>query len=133
MINDNTLSPGGVTMKASKNFTKKELACPCCNVNGMQQAFIEILQRIRDKVGEPMPISSGYRCAKHNTDVGGEKNSAHLRGWAVDIAISKKASGLRHKIVYYAMQEGIRRIGIGRNLVHLDMDVTLPSGQMWVY
>ena len=39
----------------------------------------------------------------------------------------------RFKIVEMAMKHGIRRIGIGDNFVHLDMDYSLPQGVMWLY
>lgn len=121
-------------MVGTKNFKPAEFACPCgCNTNEMQQAFVEILQRIRDNVGSSMPITSGYRCPKHNSEVGGKKNSAHTRGWAVDIGIKKGDSSKRFKIIAYALQEGVRRIGIGDSFIHLDCDPDLPYGQIWLY
>ncbi len=35
--------------------------------------------------GIPFPLSSAYRCPKHNKAVGGVPTSAHTRGYAVDI------------------------------------------------
>lgn len=45
----------------------------------------EQLQRIRDRYGKPIIISSGYRCDKLNRAVGGAKNSDHIFGAAADI------------------------------------------------
>lgn len=43
------------------------------------------LQRIRDDLGFPIYISSGYRCPELNRKVKGVGNSAHLKGLAVDM------------------------------------------------
>lgn len=42
------------------------------------------LQDVRDVLGHPMYISSGYRCPKLNTAVRGSKTSAHMQGYAAD-------------------------------------------------
>lgn len=43
-----------------------------------------VLQDIRDEIGKPIIISSGYRCRALNKSIGGAKNSDHLYGRAVD-------------------------------------------------
>jgi len=45
------------------------------------------LQGIRDLLGRPILINSGYRTPEHNRAVGGAKNSYHLKGMAADIII----------------------------------------------
>ena len=45
----------------------------------------EVLQPIRDKYGHSIIITSGYRCPKLNSAVGGAKNSQHMLGEAADI------------------------------------------------
>ena len=49
-----------------------------------------ILEPIREKIGCPLVISSGYRSEKINTLVGGSKTSQHLLGSAADIQIFDK-------------------------------------------
>lgn len=44
----------------------------------------EKLQIIRDKLGKPIKITSGYRCLKHNQAVNGGTNSRHRYGMAAD-------------------------------------------------
>lgn len=51
-----------------------------------------VLQPLRDEFGEPIIVSSGYRCERVNNGIGGAKNSDHKYGAAVDI---KAKSGLR--------------------------------------
>lgn len=46
---------------------------------------VMILQPIRDRFGEPVIISSGYRCPALNEAVGGVAKSQHCLGQAADI------------------------------------------------
>lgn len=48
---------------------------------------LEQLESIREVYGEPIIITSGYRCEELNRAVGGVKNSHHLRGYAADIIV----------------------------------------------
>ena len=45
----------------------------------------QLLDPIREAWGEPIVVSSGYRCKELNALVGGVKNSHHLLGCAADI------------------------------------------------
>ena len=45
----------------------------------------QLLDPIREAWGEPIVVSSGYRCKQLNTLVGGVKNSHHILGCAADI------------------------------------------------
>ena len=47
-----------------------------------------VLQPLRDKLCKPMIITSGYRCEKLNTLIGGVSNSQHLTGQAVDFIVN---------------------------------------------
>ena len=42
------------------------------------------LEAVREFLGRPMIVSSGYRCPELNTAIGGAPNSAHMTGFAVD-------------------------------------------------
>lgn len=44
------------------------------------QMLLNALQVIRDNLGKPIKITSGYRCPKLNKTVGGVHNSSHLKG-----------------------------------------------------
>lgn len=45
----------------------------------------DILEPIRQKVGKPIIISSGFRCKALNERIGGAKNSDHMYACAADI------------------------------------------------
>lgn len=74
-----------------KWFKEKELCCKCCGQlpplarENIEALVHEVLDPARDKLGMPIVVNSGYRCARHNKDVGGVANSQHLRGEAADI------------------------------------------------
>ena len=72
----------------SANFDKSEFACRCgCGQARMDSALVEQLQNIRNVVGRPVRVSSGFRCVRHNAAVGGEDGSQHTHGRAADIVI----------------------------------------------
>lgn len=47
----------------------------------------QVLEPARAKFGQPLTITSGYRCLKLNRLVGGQPNSYHTKGMAADIRI----------------------------------------------
>ena len=85
-------------MKLSKNFTSEELVrsttAQRLRINNEPSSkelasltvlATDILQPLRDAWGQPIVVSSGYRCVELNKAVGGAKNSQHLLGEAADI------------------------------------------------
>jgi uncharacterized protein YcbK (DUF882 family) len=74
----------------TKNFKVSELACH----DGMPvpqeyyenaKAICENAQVLRDLLGTPLYVVSGYRTLSHNTKVGGVQNSYHLTASALDL------------------------------------------------
>ena len=51
----------------------------------LEDVVINVLQPLRDLWGQPIIISSGYRCNALNAAVGGSASSQHMLGEAVDI------------------------------------------------
>ena len=94
-------------MKLSKNFTLEELIHSNTAermgidnvpkdekvVENLRSLCLEVLQPLRDYVGAPVHINSGYRCPELNMTVGGVKNSQHCRGEAADIRIVSPKQG----------------------------------------
>lgn len=54
-------------------------------INNLLNLLNNILVPVRKRINMPIIISSGYRCPKLNTAVGGAANSYHMFGRAVDI------------------------------------------------
>lgn len=83
-------------LKDTKNFKVSEFACkncPCGGKNLIKQKTINCAQKIRDFIGRPMVITSGYRCeAKQEKLRKTNKNaakgrSAHEDGLAFDFVV----------------------------------------------
>ncbi len=47
----------------------------------------ELLDPLREKLGKPIKITSGYRCPALNKAVGGVANSQHVLGEAADLSV----------------------------------------------
>ena len=87
-------------MKLSRNFTLEEMVAtshrrlqdaPSLEViRNLQYLCIHVLQPLRDTIGAPVYINSGYRSKKLNAKVGGVPNSYHLRGLAADIHVDNE-------------------------------------------
>ena len=74
--------------KLSAHFSSQEFACKCgCGQAEVHPKLIELLEHLRAHFNQPVIITSGRRCEKHNKHVGGAKNSQHLLGTAADINI----------------------------------------------
>jgi len=117
--------------KLADNFTYKELMCPCCKRCEMQDYYMLHLQLLRDRVGVPFRITSGFRCTRHNEEIGGFPRSQHLAGNACDISTLGWKSEDLYRLLQEAITVGFKGIGIGYDFVHLDCRTGNPK--MWVY
>lgn len=71
----------------SLHFTEGELACRCCGRLLIISQLVSKLEALRQLVGKPVFVNSGYRCPAHNRAVGGAVNSYHLKGMAADVRV----------------------------------------------
>lgn len=70
-----------------------------------------LLEPLREYLGKPIIITSGYRCEKLNRKVGGSSSSQHLYGQAVDIWVQ----GISPQLLY----EKIKQSGLDYDqLIH---------------
>ena len=85
-------------LKLSKNFTLQEFCKSSAakkhglnnvpnaeQISNLQALCDNVLQPLRDGLGEPVIINSGFRCPALNIITGGVKNSQHMKGEAADI------------------------------------------------
>ena len=72
-------------------------------IENLKALCMEVLQPLRDFLGKPVVISSGYRCAELNKAVGGVRNSQHMKGEAADIHVENTEHLL--KIMHFIMDE----------------------------
>ena len=116
-----------------KYFTISEFDSPDQDASGrnMDPHFLDLLDEIREEAGIPFVINSGFRTPLRNQIDGGKGDSAHLKGKAADVAAPSGTE--KFLIVQAALVKGIKRIGIGKTFIHLDVDETLPSPVIWTY
>lgn len=118
----------GRKVKLSKNFVSTEFDCQgrgCCTETYIDDELVERLQQIRDHFGAAVTINSGYRCSKHNRNVGGATRSKHVQGMAADIVVRNIAP---IEVARYAESIGIKGIGLYDSFVHVD---TRASKSFW--
>lgn len=111
MIND---------FRIADNFNLREFVCKCCGTVKIDNELVQRLQLLRDRVKRPVIITSGYRCPKHNKEVGGVDSSYHTQGLAVDIVVENY--GLE-ELANLAKAVGFKGIGIYKShgFIHLDL------------
>ena len=104
-------------MKLTKNFSLEEMyrsetarRCGIDNkpqteevVENLRALCLEVLQPLRDHLGKPVAVSSGYRCKDLNKKVGGVENSQHLKGEAADIKVRDREELI--DVMRYIMDE----------------------------
>lgn len=108
-----------------KYFSPEELECKCdnpdCDGGQMKASFMERLVKLREHLGFPLPVSSAFRCSKHNYAVGGADGSYHCLGQAVDIEIGYDRA---YKVVEAARKFGFYGVGVSqkgkKRFIHLD-------------
>lgn len=114
-----------------KYFKPEEFNCPDCQHEQMDDNFLIRLELAREYAFTPFSINSGWRCEKHNKEVGGAPTSAHLFGKAVDIQATTPRQ--RFRILYGLIKAGFTRIGIAKTFIHADSDGTKDAEVVWLY
>ena len=105
----------------TKHFKVQEFACK----DGSPIVFIDeylytILDVLRNKIGKPVIITSGYRTPAWNEKCGGAKYSYHMRGMAADIRVNGMSpKELANKLNSIVPNEC--GIIVYRNWVHFDV------------
>jgi len=122
-----TVKPEVKPASPYKYFSAKEVA-----QWKLKDEMFKKLDEIRGECGFALRISSGLRTQEENDKLKDSvSDSAHLTGLACDIFVQD--SSQRMKLVTVALKNGIRRIGIGKTFVHLDVDTSKPQDVMWHY
>lgn len=104
------------------DFSPAEMASRDSGLVYVNEDLMDLLQGLRDQLGVPLRITSGYRTPRHNTRVGGASRSQHMLGRAADIVVDNVDPA---ELIGLAQDLGAT--GVGRyprqNFVHLDVRV----------
>ena len=115
-------------MQLTKDFHKSEFdskdgsAMPDDVLQNVQKLANQ-LQVLRNYIGKPIYINSGYRSPSHNKRVGGSPNSQHLLGKAADIRVKGYTTERLAKVIESLINNGDMLqggIGIYNSFVHYD-------------
>ena len=122
-------------MNDTKNFKALEFACKHCGQNMIKQDVLNLCQKIRDALGVPVRVNSGYRCPAHNASVGGVRNSKHVLGMAADLCSSAGAIEMFDTVKKLQARGELPELGYcilykRKNFIHVDI-AKRPSGNMW--
>ena len=115
---------------ATDHFLYNDFVCPCCDMLKLVPGFyhhVSLLEQMRLRLGYPIIVNSGYRCQKHNTEVGGSARSWHML-FATDIR-PEDSNGEKLKAMYeMAIDIGFGGVGRYETFIHVDLR---PERLMW--
>ena len=118
-------------MNYGKYFSAEELKCKHCGKEGMDQAFVDRLNALREAYGSPLVPSSGYRCKDHPVEARKATSGMHTTGKACDFKVDYADA---HKLLSLALQMGFKGIGVQQKgtgrFIHVD-DRDTPT--VWSY
>lgn len=111
-----------------KYFVLEEFKCKCgeCSgypAGGMSTVLLHKLDELREMLGHPIIVSSGYRCSVWNRKNSGVDNSTHTLGLAADVwsdyATTEKLLELAEKVGFdgigYYPEEGFIHVDVRAN------------------
>ncbi len=121
-----------------RHFKPREFTCSCDGLcdhpDVISPEFVAKLDEIRERIGLPVTVTSGTRCERHNRKVGGKPHSAHLPKNGVSHAADIKCSDSAYRFAFLSAALPLfKRIGVGKEFIHVDDDPELPSEVVWVY
>ena len=110
------------------NFSRSEFmshdgAAMPSELDGNLLRLAQQLQALRDELGQPITIHSGYRSAAQNIEVGGEPHSRHLTAEAADFGVSNHTLSAAYCRVDRLISASLMRqggLGIYTEHVHYD-------------
>lgn len=104
----------------SRDFKLSEFECKDDRTVIVDKELIFKLQMLRDRLGIPLKVISGYRTVQWNKKIKGSYNSEHLHGRAADISIKNIMLDI-YTIKDLSVKIGFRGIGLYKDHIHLDV------------
>ena len=103
------------------NFAQREMICSHSGECLLDPISMDCLQKLRDTVGWPLPVSSAYRSPDHPVEIAKERGGSHTLGQAFDI-VCRGATAYR--VIASARNCGFTGIGVKQSgegrFIHLD-------------
>lgn len=116
-------------MKLTENFSLWEFRCRDGTdvpeeYMGNVQELAENLQVLRDYIGKPITVISGYRSPKYNRKIGGARRSQHMTAKAGDLIVKGMTPDEVKDAIVYLIKEGKMKkggIGLYTHFTHYDV------------
>lgn len=118
-----------VKMKLTENFSLWEFRCrdgtdvPEEYMDNVQE-LAENLQVLRDYIGKPITVISGYRSPKYNRKIGGARRSQHMTAKAGDLIVKGMTPDEVKDAILHLIKEGKMKkggIGLYTHFTHYDV------------
>lgn len=126
-------------MKLSAHFELDELLAPGDPVKPSEEVIERLrdlcehaLEPLRDRLGRPLGINSGYRSVAYNRKIGGAPGSQHCSGIAADIAIGDDEACIKAAAIASQLPH-VGGIGLypGRGFIHVDIRPRIAGRPTW--
>jgi zinc D-Ala-D-Ala carboxypeptidase len=113
-----------------KNFSPREIASKGEGEILINEAALDKLQALRDKINKPLILTSAYRSPAHNKRRGGARNSRHMLGDAFDIRMDNHDP---HEFEVAARAVGFTGFGYypKSGFMHIDLGPARSWGSPW--
>lgn len=105
----------------TEHFKAQEFACKDgCKFVMVSKILVQVLEALRQKIGEEVYINSGFRTPEHNKAVGGAILSYHQYGMAADIRAKTKTPKELYDLLD-KMMAGWGGLELHQTFVHVDV------------
>lgn len=129
-------------MKVTAHFTVEEFAqharrgfdakpYPEAWIDTRLRPLCGVLEWVREAVGAPIVIVSGYRSPGYNQEIGGARQSQHVCGRAADIRVACMSARQLHAVVLNLYRRdalpALGGLGLYPSFVHVDIRLQPPA------
>lgn len=125
----------GEVKQLSTHFTSVEFSCPCsnrtCTLQRISKDLVANLETVRQSLGVPVRITSGYRCSAYQAEL-------KARGYETAVGVSQHELGnaadvrclAKHDELVSLCEGLFDAVGVARSFVHVD---TRAGKRRWTY
>ena len=108
-----------MAFRIAEHFVDVEFRCPCCGQLEFSRVLLGKLDHLRNRLGVPLYVTSGFRCEKYNNLIKGSKDSQHMLGKAADVCTTLALV----ELLEAANEVGFMGIGVypKKHFLHLDV------------
>lgn len=127
----------GEDVQFTQHFSSKEFTCSCkhsdCIEQKISKELVEDLEKCRQEYGQAVIINSGYRCLKHNKEIGGANRSQHMEGKAADTRPKLLTTDTMDEWIK-VLSGTFKAMGIAQSFIHVDVrEMEGSARKVWYY